>query len=139
MKIYSRDFLIFLREFVRYEENVRKPLKVLVHPSSWPKEFLFGFIGGLIDSDGHILEDKRSRGHFGAVITSANPVLVQQLDSLFDRVGLKVKIATANPSKTALSKNPTYYIRLGKSEFCKVCRNIICLKHERFNCATKRF
>lgn len=139
MKIYSKDLLIFLREFVRYEEHIRKTIKVLVNHSFWSKEFLFGFIGGLIDSDGHILEDKRSGGHFGAVITSANPVLVQQLVSLFDRLELKVKIATASPSKTALSKNPTYYIRLGKSEFCKVCRNIICLKHERFNCATKRF
>jgi hypothetical protein len=127
MKIYSKKLLLFFRDFVRYDSHSERSLKVLVDPSRWSKDFSLGFLGGLIDADGHVLEDKRNSSHFGAVITSANPLLVQQVAELLTRLGLKSKTATAKPSRTAFSTNTTYYIRLGKTDFSKVCRSLICI------------
>lgn len=137
MKIYSKELLLWFQNFVGYDDSGGRNLKVLVNLSSWSKEFSIGFLGGLIDADGHVHKDKRNGGHFGAVITSANPVLVQQVSGLLNTWGLKPKIATAQPSKKAFSMNTTYFIRVGKADFSQVCGNMICVKHERFDCKCK--
>jgi hypothetical protein len=139
MKVYSKSLLFFLQGFVNYQEHDERTLKVLVNSSTWSRDFSLGFIGGLIDADGHVLKDKRKAGHFGAVITTANPMLVEQLVNLLRELGLKANVIEAQPSKTSFSKNTTFFIRLGKAEFCKVCSDLICVKHERCGCHAKHF
>ncbi|MGO8807629.1 MAG: LAGLIDADG family homing endonuclease [Candidatus Bathyarchaeia archaeon] len=139
MKVYSKPLLAFLQNFVKYKQDNERTQKVLVDPSTWSRDFTLGFLGGLIDADGHVLKNKRKTGHFGAVITTVNPKLAQQLVSLLNRLGLEAKVGKAEPCPTSFSKKPTYFIRLGKAEFCKVCNNLICVKHQRCGCDAKTF
>jgi hypothetical protein len=139
MKVYSKSLLVFLEDSVRYDEDNGEIYKVLVNPPAWSRDFTLGFLGGLIDADGHVLKNKRKAGHFGAVITTANPKLAQQLVSLLSGLGLEAKVGKAEPCPTSFSKKPTYFIRLGKAEFCKVCNNLICVKHQRCGCDAKPF
>lgn len=139
LKVYSKKLLLVVQSFVQYRRHHSRTLKVLVNELSWSRNFSLGFIGGLIDADGHVLKDKRRKGHFGAVITTSNPLLMRQLTSLFGQLGLKSKVAEVQPNGRSFSNNSTYYIRLGKEEFSKVCRVLICVKHKRVGCNTKHF
>ncbi|MFB3888848.1 MAG: LAGLIDADG family homing endonuclease [Candidatus Bathyarchaeia archaeon] len=139
MRVYSKKFLTFLERFVSYEDIGGQTKKVLTRPFDWSCDFSFGFLGGLIDADGHVYRNKRRSGHFGADITTVNTRLVGQLVDLFSRMGLKPKVVKAHPSSTSLSKKATYYVRLNKSEFSKVCGELICVKHDRCGCDAKRF
>ena len=135
MKVYSKALLGFLQGFVNYE----KSNKVLVDTPKWPEEFTFGFLGGLIDADGHVQKNKGKVGHFGASITTVNPSLVRHLISILSGLGLEAKVGKANPCRTGYSKKTTYFIRLGKAEFSKVYSSLICIKHLRCDCNAKPF
>lgn len=139
MKVYSKSFLTFLHGFVKYEQDNGEIRKVLVGTTTWPRAFALGFVGGLIDADGHVHKNKRRKGHFGADITTVNSSLVEQLIDIFNRLGLKPKVSKTLPSSTSYSSKPTYIVRLGKFEFCKVCYKLICVKHERCGCDAKHF
>ena len=138
MKVYSRSSLLYLQDFVRYSECDGETCKVLVNPSLGPRDFTLGFVGGLIDADGHVYKDKRKVGHFGAVITTAIQ-LAKQLVNLLNGLGLEPKVSEVAPCPTSFSNRPTYFVRLGKAEFCKVCNELICVKHQRCECNAKSF
>lgn len=139
MKIYSKKLLNFLYGFVRYAKYEGRTCKILVGIASWSRDFMLGFIGGLIDADGHIHKNKRKARHFGADITTTNPAFAEQATRLLNRLGLKPKVSKIKPCQTSFSKRATYIIRLSKAEFCKVCRDLICIKHEQCSCETKSF
>jgi hypothetical protein len=139
MRVYSKPLLTFLQGFVKYQEDNGETHKMLVDLHAWSIDFLIGFIGGLIDADGHVHKNKRRRGHFGADITTVNPVLVEQLIKIFNRLGLNPKVSKALPSSASYSSKPTYFVRLGKSDFNKICSELICVKHERCGCDAKCF
>lgn len=139
MKVYSKSLLMLLQGFVKYEQDNGEVHKVLVGTTAWSRDFVIGFVGGLIDADGHVHKNKRRKGHFGADITTVNSALAEQLIDLFTRLGLKPKISKALPSSRSYSNKVTYIVRLGKCEFCKVCDELICVKHERCGCDAKHF
>lgn len=130
---------MLLQGFVKYDENNGEAHKVLVSMPAWSRDFVVGFVGGLIDADGHVHRNKRRSGHFGADITTVNSALVEQLVDLFNRLGLKPTVSKILPSSISYSNKATYIVRLGKSEFCKVCDELICVKHERCGCDAKHF
>ncbi len=139
MKVYSKDLLVFLQDFVRYAERDGEVYKVLSNSLNWDRAFALGFLGGLIDADGHVYKNKRHTGHFGIAITTVNPTLVEQLVDLLNRLGLKPKVSEVNPCRTSFSKKITYILRLGTAEFGKICSEAICVKHEECGCDAKRF
>ncbi len=139
MKVYSKSLLVFFQGFVKYEENNGKAHKALVSIPTWSRDFVVGFVGGLIDADGHVHKNKRRRGHFGVDITTVNSVLAEQLIDLFNRLGLEPKVSKILPSSISYSNKATYIVLLGKLEFCKVCNELICVKHERCGCDAKHF
>lgn len=139
MKVYSKRLLGFLYGFVRYVEYEGRTCKILVGIASWSRDFMLGFVGGLIDADGHVHQNKRKTGHFGADITTTNPAFAEQVVKLLNRLGLKPKVSKIKPCRTAFSKRATYVIRLHKTEFCKVCRDLVCVKHEQCSCEAKSF
>jgi hypothetical protein len=61
MKVYSKTLLGFLQGFVKYDQDDEGTPKVFVNPLSWSSEFTLGFLGGLIDADGHVLKNKRKQ------------------------------------------------------------------------------
>jgi len=83
MKVYSKKFLMFLNDFVRYAEYNGKVCKTLVDLKKWSRDFMLGFVGGLINADGHVQKNKQHQGHFGASITTANGGLADQPHVLF--------------------------------------------------------
>jgi hypothetical protein len=139
MKVYSKGLLVFLQDFVRYAECDGKVCKVLVNSLNWDRAFALGFVGGLIDADGHVYKNKRHAGHFGIATTTVSPTLTEQLVDLLNRLGLKPKVSAVKPSRTSFSKKITYILRLGKAEFGKICGEMICVKHEECGCDAKRF
>ena len=139
MKVYSKSLLKILQGYVEYVIDNEGKHKVLVNPSVWSRDFTLGFLGGIIDADGHVLKNKRRIGHFGAVIVTANPKLARQLVKLFIGLGLETTVGKAQPGITSFGKSPNYFIRLGKAEFSKVCKDLVCIKHGRCGCDTKPF
>jgi len=139
MKVYSKNLLVFLQGFVRYAKCDGEVHKVLVNSLNWDRAFALGFVGGLIDADGHVYKNKRHAGHFGIAITTVNPTLTEQLVDLLNRLGLKPKVSEVKPCRTSFSRKMTYILRLGKAEFGKICGEMICVKHEECGCDAKRF
>jgi DNA-binding transcriptional regulator WhiA len=139
LKVYSKKFLGFLSRFVEYVEYEGRKRKVLVGSEDWSRNFILGFVGGLIDADGYMDRNKGGPGHFGASITTMNYTFAKQLVSLFIRLGLKTKVNKIKPSQSTFSKRMTYMVRVQKAEFSKVCRGLLCIKHEQSGCRTKSF
>jgi hypothetical protein len=91
MKVYSKTLLAILQGYVKYDQDNEGKHKVLVNPSVWYRDFKLGFLGGMIDADGHVLKNKREIGHFGAVIVTANPTLARQLIGLLNGARIRNK------------------------------------------------
>lgn len=139
VKIYSKPFLAFLSAFVVYTSCEGRVRKTLVGVHTWPRNFILGFLGGLIDADGHVYEGKRRSCHSGASITMGNPILAEQLSILLDILRLKPTVRKMAVYPSSFSKTPAYRIWFSKAEFSKVCTELICIKHGQCICETKHF
>jgi hypothetical protein len=136
MKIYSKKLLSHLLEFVEFTLDAGKVVKTMKN-RRLKKAFLLGFLGGLIDADGHLYVNKRKEGHFGASITTVNGQLLDQLKPMLTQLGINFKIHKFLPYKSSFSKKPTFYIRLSTFEFRKICSDLICIKHQQCGCVSK--
>jgi hypothetical protein len=137
VKIYSKELLHYLLEFVDFAPKEGVAAKTLKAVNGLEKQFIMGFLGGLIDADGHVYVDRSKNRHFGASITTANTELLEQLKNLLSQVEVEAKIHKFFPYKGGFSKKPYFHVRLSAFEFRKICSKIICVKHAHCECSSK--
>lgn len=132
LRIWSKSLYDFVRSHVlsRQLATSNRHVKILVHPENWSHEFAIGFLGGLIDSDGHVMRS-RSRGHYGACVTTSSASLRDQLQNLCGELGLKTTIRLDKHG--APTFRPRYTIYIASYSLRKICPEILSTKHQRFH------
>ena len=132
LRIWSKTFYNFVAKHVRHKKrpSSRHHTKSLLGFEEWNKGFAVGFIGGLIDSDGHIERRKRG-GHYGAIITTSSP-------SLRDQVRDLCKLHQINASwrlnhRGCRGEKPRYAVHITSDDLNTLCSKILCVKHLRYH------
>jgi hypothetical protein len=73
IRVWSKVLYEFIKYHVKFgtDHKAHHHTKILLRTEQWTKEFALGFIGGLIDSDGHVVSNRKG-GHYGAVVTTSS-------------------------------------------------------------------
>jgi len=124
LRIWSKPLYDFMRDHVlsRSIPTSNRRLKILRHTEKWSHEFAIGFLGGLIDSDGHVARSK-SGGHYGASITTSSNSLRDQLQGLCNSLGLTTTIRM--DKRGAPKVRPRYSIYITCDSMRKICNEIL--------------
>lgn len=133
-KVYSKEFVEFLLRHVIYAEqrDSRRKLKILINPEKWTMAFEFGFVSGLIDSDGHVYYNRRKTKHFGVLIKTANNTLRDQLTEILTTLRIEATTYTAKQYKKSYSKKPRYVVYIPTKELERICHRFVAMKLKRF-------
>ena len=132
IRVWSKVFFNFIRRYVQLNRDhlVHHHTKILLHTERWTREFGLGFIGGLIDSDGHIVGSKRG-GHYGAMISTSSSSLKEQLCSLCSSLNVSVSCHVRNREPGFGKPLHTIYIR--SADLHALCSELVSVKLMRFH------
>ncbi len=89
LRVSSKGLYNFLKQYTKYEIENAAPRKRLLL-CAVKKEFTFGVLAGLIDSDGHVRREWRTS--FSVVIWTASKVLANSIAQLTVGLGMKASI-----------------------------------------------
>jgi len=134
-KVYSKEFIEFLLRHVMCvkQEDSRRKLKILTNPEKWTTAFKFGFVSGLIDSDGHVYYNRRKTKHFGVLIKTADDAFRDQLTEILTTLGIEATTYTAKQYKKSYSKKPRYVVYIPTNELERSCHRFLATKLKRFS------
>ncbi len=129
LRIWSKSFYAYVLGFVQLkkEPHLHHNQKILLDIEHWSRELAIGFIGGLIDSDGHIKKNG-SGGHYGATIATSQERLMEQVRELCQSHQIRTSCQV-----DLRAKRPRYSIHLFSKDLRVLCPEILCVKHERFH------
>lgn len=132
LRVWSESFYTFVLKYVRFKKrrSSHHHTKLLVGFKDWNREFAVGFIGGLIDSDGHIERSKRS-GHYGATITTGNPCLRDQVRDLCTAHHINTSWRVDHRGNH--NEKPRYAVHIPSKDLNSLCSEIPCVKHLRYH------
>lgn len=132
LRIWSRSFYSYVLEHVRFEKegSSRHHMRLLLDVNDWDRGFTIGFIGGLIDSDGHIQRGKRN-GHYGAMITTSSASLGDQVRDLCKAQHINVLCRLDRRGKP--DERPRYIMRIPSGDLNSLCSELLCMKHARYH------
>lgn len=130
LRIWSKSFYNFILEYVGLKRgsSSHHHTRLLLHFKDWGRDFAVGFIGGLIDSDGHI-ERSRRGGHYGAAITTSSPSLRDQVRDLCKAHQINVSLRVNH--RGGRREKPRYTVYILSKDLNSLCSEIPCVKHLR--------
>ena len=131
LRVWSKQLFQFILRYVQLNKRLmsRHYEKHLVRPESWDREFVMGFTGRLIDSDGHI--EKNAHNHGGAGIATSSVFFREQAQSLLRAHGIDSSWHVSHRDET--NTNPRFVLRIGSKRLHNLCDEILSVKHERFH------
>ena len=132
LRIWSRAFYASVLEHLRVdkESSLHHHTKLLLDIKRWDRDFTIGFIGGLIDSDGHIERGERG-GHYGATITTSSPSLRDQVQELCK--AHRIGVSWRSDRRGSPRVRPRYIVHICSNDLKSVCSEILCVKHLRYH------
>jgi len=133
-RVHSKDLVEFLSQYVKCIKQIESPrnVKVLTNREKWATPLKLGFIGGLIDSDGHVYYNKKRTRHFGVLIKTASEPLRDDVVRILFSLGIKVTTYLAKSYEGSYSGNPRYVVYVPSAELKKIVRKIPAVKLERY-------
>lgn len=134
-KVHSKEFIEFLLKHVMYikRRDSRRRVKILTNPEKWTRAFKFGFVSGLIDSDGHVYYNRRRTKRFGALIKTVNNIFRNQLTEILNTLGIQATTYTAKWYKKSYSDKPKYVVYIPTKELERNSYRFLAVKLKRFS------
>jgi hypothetical protein len=131
LRVWSKSLFRFAYEYLGINRRLdsHHHEKLLIRPECWKDEFFFGFIGGLIDSDGYIR--RNLIGHGGATVTTASAVLKSQIQWILAAHSISTTCSVTRESNFKFS--PRFMITIPAEEMRGLCSEILSVKHMRFH------
>jgi len=132
IRVWSKIFYEIIKDYVQFERNhlSHHHTKILLRTQRWTREFALGFIGGLIDSDGHVVSNRKG-GHYGALVTTSSCSLKRQLCSLCNALGINVT-SRVQPRDPFQGK-PLHSMYIRSPDLHALCWTLLSVKHSRFH------
>ncbi len=130
LRIWSKSFynLVLAHMALEKRPSSRHHAKSLLGFKDWHRDFAVGFIGGLIDSDGHIERGRRG-GHYGAIITTGSQPLRDQIVTLCK--AHRISASWRVNHRGGHNEKPRYAVRISSKDLNSLCSEILCMKHLR--------
>lgn len=105
-KTCSKELVSFIQRYVEYSQN-GKSIRLFKSDSN---EFKFGFLAGLIDSDGHV------HGHLGTEIKTVSNQIMIRVTEILGELGISSKTTLRNAPAKSFSKKSRFEIYICSSE-----------------------
>jgi len=112
----------YIKSYVTYEEGE----KTLLQSETWSDNFRFGFIAGIIDSDGHV------HPHLGTEIKTVSRKNFERVSSIFEKLGISTNTRIREASADSFSKKPRYIIYIPSSQMKRIKGSIPSTKIARY-------
>jgi len=139
LRVWSKSFYNFVLRHagirrshvgIRRRSSSHHHTKLLLSFRDWDRDFAVGFIGGLIESDGHI-ERSRCDGHYGAIITTSSTSLRDQTRDLCKAHHINVSWRVNHRGRR--NEKTRYAIHIPSKELNGLCSEILCVKDLRYH------
>ena len=121
-KVCSKELVVYIQSNVEYGQDGKN----IVSSNDWPDSFKYGFIAGLIDSDGHVHE------HLGTEIITVSSAISKSLTGILKELGIPAKIKRRDTPKNSFSKKPRFEIYIPSAEMKLLKDKIPSVKIARF-------
>jgi len=141
IKASSKEFAKYLLKYVKViKQEKDHPLnKILLNEENWSQDFKFGFISGIIDSDGYVFYDGQSKKQYIAEVKTSNPTLKEQLFRILATLRMNATEFIAKSYKGAYSTRPCYRIHILKKGIQQNRHRLNSVKLNRYPSKTPKF
>lgn len=134
LRVHSKKLVEFISGHIMYIKQSDSPrnIKVLINSGKWTMPFKLGFIGGLIDSDGHVYYNKKRTRQFGALVKTVNKTLRDDVVRILSSLGIQVTTYVAGLYEGSYSRNLRYVMYIPSAELKKTLHKISAVKLKRY-------
>ena len=128
----SPPFYEFIKDHVQFRRShlSHHHTKILLRTERWTKELALGFIGGPIDSDGHVVSTPSGR-HYGVIVITSSSSLKRQLCSLCN--ALCINVTTRVQARDPFQGRSLHSVYIRSADFHALCGTLPSVKHSRFH------
>ncbi len=106
VKTCSKELVEYIQSLIAYPQGE----KTLLANECWPTDFEYGFIAGIIDSDGHVHK------HLGTEMKTVSLKNFESVCSVLDKLGISFITKVRAAPTSSYSKKPRYIIYIPSSE-----------------------
>jgi len=99
-KTCSKELVAYIQNCVEYKQGE----KTLVINTDWSESFKYGFVAGIIDSDGHV------HTHFGTEIKTVSSKNFESISSILESLKISANTRVRAAPDNSYSKKPRYII-----------------------------
>jgi hypothetical protein len=121
-KTCSKDLVMYIRSCIVYKDGKKFSAK----SENWSKEFKYGFVAGIIDSDGHVHK------HLGTEIKTVSPEIFDAVSEILKDLDISTNVAIRAAPKNSYSPKPRYTIYIPSLEMKRVKTLIPSVKLSRY-------
>jgi len=128
----SPPFYEFIKDHVQFRRShlSHHHTKILLRTERWTKELALGFIGGPIDSDGHVVSTPSGR-HYGVIVITSSSSLKRQLCNLCN--ALCINVTTRVQARDPFQGRSLHSVYIRSADFHALCGTLPSVKHSRFH------
>ncbi len=105
-KTCSKELVAYIETFIEYREGEKN----FLFDKSWLPEFMYGFLAGIIDSDGHVHE------HLGTEIKTVSRSIFENILKVLDTLEISANTKKRNAPKNSFSEKPRFEIYIPSAE-----------------------
>lgn len=121
-KICSKELVAYIQSCVEYKQGEKK----LLVNKGWSNRFKYGFVAGIIDSDGHV------HAHLGTEIKTVSSKNFEGVSSILEDLKISATTRISDAPKNSYSKKPRYIIYIPSSEMKRIKGSIPSAKVARY-------
>ena len=121
-KTCSKELVAYIQTCIEYRQGEKK----LLESKNWSDNFRYGFVAGIIDSDGHV------HAHLGTEIKTISPKNFESVSSILEDLKISATARVRDAPENSYSKRPRYIIYIPSSEMKRIKGNIPSSKLARY-------
>jgi len=116
------QIVAYIQTCIEYRQGEKK----LLESKNWSDNFRYGFVAGIIDSDGHV------HAHLGTEIKTISPKNFESVSSILEDLKISATARVRDAPENSYSKRPRYIIYIPSSEMKRIKGNIPSSKLARY-------
>jgi DNA-binding transcriptional regulator WhiA len=109
-KICSKELVAYIQNYVEYKQGEKK----LLDNKNWSTNFKYGFVAGIIDSDGHV------HAHLGTEVKTVSSNNFESVSSILEDLEISATTRVRAAPDNSYSKKPRYIIYIPSSEMKRI-------------------
>lgn len=121
-KTCSKELVAYIQSCVEYRQGEKK----LLDSKNWSDNFKYGFVAGIIDSDGHVHK------HLGTEIKTVSIPIFKDVLAILQELEISPNTKRRNAPRNSFSNKPRFEIYIPSAEMKQHCNKIPSAKLARY-------